>query len=120
MKIEQFPSRVRAHLIPEPNGDLVYRCLGCGLEQDAETLLYTCPACDEVLLISDRRSDLVELEHRRPEGLHVAGRDFERRKRRLLVAAVEAAYRLGCSRGWSAHSAYHGYHCVSAFAYHEL
>ncbi len=57
MKIEQFPSRVRAHLIPEPNGDLVYRCLGCGLEQDAEALLYTCPACDEVLLISDRRSD---------------------------------------------------------------
>jgi DNA-directed RNA polymerase subunit RPC12/RpoP len=46
-----------AHLIPEPGGELVYRCLGCHAEHGIESLLYTCPDCGQVLLIHDRRFD---------------------------------------------------------------
>ena len=57
MNIDHFPDHIRPHLIPEPGGELVYRCLGCQAEHGIETLLYTCPACGNVLLIQDRRFD---------------------------------------------------------------
>ena len=30
MKPENFPDDIRPHLIPEPTGEMVYRCLECG------------------------------------------------------------------------------------------
>ena len=57
MKPEHFPETIRPHLIPDPAGDLFYRCLGCQAEHDIATLLYTCPDCGRVLLLHDRRFD---------------------------------------------------------------
>ena len=54
---EQFPEHIRAHLIPKPSGRLIYRCLGCSAEFGIEQLLYTCPACDQVLLLYDDQFD---------------------------------------------------------------
>lgn len=51
--INRFPPKIREHLIPEPSGDLVYDCLGCGAKHPPDELLYTCPQCGEVLLIED-------------------------------------------------------------------
>ena len=55
MKIDQFPSDIRPHLIPEPTGRMLYRCLGCGKKMGIERLLYTCPDCGSVLMLYDER-----------------------------------------------------------------
>ena len=55
MKLDQFPEAIRPHLIPKPDGEMIYRCLGCQKEHGIETLLYTCPDCGSVLLLHDRR-----------------------------------------------------------------
>jgi len=52
-----FPEEIRPHLIPEPGGELYYKCLGCDAEYGIEKLLYVCPACNQVLLIHDREQD---------------------------------------------------------------
>jgi threonine synthase len=57
MKAIDFPKDIRAQLIPEPSGRLVYACLGCGADHPADALLYTCPSCGGVLLIEDRDAD---------------------------------------------------------------
>ena len=57
MKPEQFPGDLRPHLIPKPEGDLVYRCLECGAEYDISQLLYTCPKCQGLFLLEDRAAD---------------------------------------------------------------
>ncbi len=57
MKIEQFPEDVRSHVLPEPGGEMFYRCLGCRKEFGIEHLVYTCPDCGSVLLLEDRRFD---------------------------------------------------------------
>jgi DNA-directed RNA polymerase subunit RPC12/RpoP len=57
MRLDQFPKAIQPHLIPEPGGELVYRCLGCQAEHGIESLLYTCPDCGQVLLLHDRRFD---------------------------------------------------------------
>ena len=57
MKIDQFPETIRPHLIPEPGGDMIYRCLGCQAEHGITSLLYTCPDCGQVLLLHDRQFD---------------------------------------------------------------
>lgn len=44
---------MRPHIIPKPQGRLIYRCLECNAEYEIERLLYTCPACSQVLLIED-------------------------------------------------------------------
>ncbi|MFC1533750.1 threonine synthase [Thermodesulfobacteriota bacterium] len=54
MKIDQFPEDIRPHLIPEPGGPMIYRCLGCNGEFGIEHLLYTCPDCGSVLLLQDK------------------------------------------------------------------
>lgn len=59
MKLEQFPEHIRPFLMPEPRGEMIYRCLGCRKEMDIHQLLYTCPSCGEVLLLEDRGFDLV-------------------------------------------------------------
>ena len=53
MKLEKIPAKIRPHIIPRPEGRLIYRCLGCKAEYDINRLLYTCPVCGQVLLIED-------------------------------------------------------------------
>ncbi|MBN1930324.1 MAG: threonine synthase [Desulfobacterales bacterium] len=57
MKLEDFPKEIQPYIIPKQNGELIYRCLNCGLEYDIDQLLYTCPHCGQVLLIYDRNFD---------------------------------------------------------------
>ena len=54
MKAEDFPQDIRPYLIPSHAGQLIYRCLGCGREYGIEKLVYTCPECEQVLLIYDQ------------------------------------------------------------------
>ncbi|MBN2419412.1 MAG: threonine synthase [Deltaproteobacteria bacterium] len=53
MKIDQFPEDIRPHLLPDPQGQMIYRCLSCKAEYDVDRLLYTCPGCGSVLLLHD-------------------------------------------------------------------
>ena len=57
MKLEDFPRDIQSLILPKPDGHLVYRCLGCGRTYGIEKLLYTCPACRQVLLIVDTAID---------------------------------------------------------------
>ncbi|MDO9262647.1 MAG: threonine synthase [Desulfosalsimonadaceae bacterium] len=57
MKPSDFPAYIQPHLIPEPSGALIYRCLGCGEEFGIQKLLYTCPTCGQVLLLQDPAFD---------------------------------------------------------------
>jgi threonine synthase len=54
MKIEQFPEDIRPFLLPEPTGEMFYRCLGCRSEYGIDRLLYTCPDCGSVLLLHNK------------------------------------------------------------------
>ncbi len=54
MKLDHFPDDIRSHLLPKPEGDLVYRCLECGTEYDISELLYTCPKCRGLFLLEDK------------------------------------------------------------------
>jgi len=54
MKTDQFPRDTQPYLIPEPRGDMFYRCLKCGKEFDIQELLYTCADCGGVLLLENR------------------------------------------------------------------
>jgi threonine synthase len=54
MKLADFPQTMQPYLVPQPSGKLLYRCLGCAAEFDIQKLLYTCPACGQVLLIYDQ------------------------------------------------------------------
>lgn len=53
MKLECFPEEIRPYILPVQEGRLIYRCLDCKHEYGIEKLLYTCPACGQVLLIYD-------------------------------------------------------------------
>jgi len=53
VKVNDFPKNIQPHIIPRPSGNLIYRCLGCGLEYGIEKLLYVCPKCHQVLLLQD-------------------------------------------------------------------
>ncbi len=57
MKINDFPQDIRPFIIPEPKGDLCYKCLGCLKEFPIAKLLYVCPECGEVLLLQNRKFD---------------------------------------------------------------
>ncbi len=57
MNLDLFPEDIRPHIIPEPKGELYYKCLGCDAEYGVENLLYVCPSCSQVLLIHDRNKD---------------------------------------------------------------
>ncbi|MGE5838793.1 MAG: threonine synthase, partial [Deltaproteobacteria bacterium] len=54
MRLNQFPEDIRPFLVPEPNGEMLYRCLGCRRELDISQLFYTCPECGSVLMLEDR------------------------------------------------------------------
>ncbi len=53
MKVKDFPKEIQEYLIPIQSTSMAYRCLGCHKEYDITKLLYTCPDCNEVLLIYD-------------------------------------------------------------------
>ncbi len=55
MKLADFPEDLRPHLIPQPSGEMVYRCLNCQAEYDLRELLYTCPRCRGLFLLVDRQ-----------------------------------------------------------------
>ena len=57
MRTENFPEHIRQYLIPQPRGHVVYQCLGCEAEYDISRLLYTCPECRSVLLLTDLSFD---------------------------------------------------------------
>jgi len=57
MKLDQFPEDIRPYLIPEPKGEMRYRCLGCEAEFSVDQLLYTCPTCGMILLLYDKNFD---------------------------------------------------------------
>ena len=56
MRIERFPEDIRPYLIPQPAGEMVYRCLGCSETFGIDELHYVCPHCRQVLLIEDLES----------------------------------------------------------------
>ncbi|MGB5156103.1 threonine synthase [Desulfobacterium sp. N47] len=60
MKPDNFPEEIRPFIMPNHQGNLVYRCLGCGKEHSIKNLLYTCPDCGKVLLIHDLNFDLLK------------------------------------------------------------
>jgi threonine synthase len=60
MRLDQFPEDIRPYLIPEPSGEMVYRCLGCRGELGIERLLYTCPECGSVLMLEDKKADRLQ------------------------------------------------------------
>jgi threonine synthase len=53
VKPEDFPQEIKPFILPNHNSELIYRCLGCGKAYGIEKLLYTCPDCQQVLLIYD-------------------------------------------------------------------
>ncbi|MBN2032354.1 MAG: threonine synthase [Deltaproteobacteria bacterium] len=57
MKLEDFPEPIQSRLLPRPEGEMRYRCLGCKGETGIDRLLYTCPECGSVLMLYDRTFD---------------------------------------------------------------
>ena len=51
---DYIPEDIKPYILPRPQGELYYKCLGCGAEHSVDELLYVCPACSEVLLIHNR------------------------------------------------------------------
>ncbi len=87
MRIEEMSPAERQGLLPQPGGDLAYRCLGCGSFFGIDRLLYTCPTCGEVLLIEDRAFDQLK---KRP------GREWRQildRRRMLNLPALKGILR---------------------------
>ena len=69
MKIDQFPADIRENLLPEPWGQMMYRCIGCKREFDIARLLYTCPECGSVLLLHLKDMDPIR---------HVGGKQWQK------------------------------------------
>lgn len=87
MNLDLFPEDIRHHMIPEPKGRLIYRCLGCGSEHPVEKLLYVCPDCNAVLLLhNEHQSDL----HQIPGETWQRIFDF---RRMLKIPALKGIYR---------------------------
>ena len=87
MRPEAFPESIRPHLVPEPSGELIYRCLGCAATYGIQRLLYTCPDCGSVLLLVD--PDFQRLQALSGEEWH---RIFDHRKM-LNISALKGIYR---------------------------
>jgi len=57
MKIDNLPEQLQSHLLPKPQGNLVYQCLQCGAEYPIEEFLYTCPKCQGIFMLPDKDFD---------------------------------------------------------------
>ncbi|MEA1967540.1 MAG: threonine synthase [Thermodesulfobacteriota bacterium] len=87
MRPDNFPDNIKPYIIPQPKGDLCYRCLGCSCEFSIEKLLYVCPKCGEVLLIENR--DFDELKK-------INGKTWQKifdYRRMLNIPALKGIYR---------------------------
>jgi len=60
MKPEDFPQHIQKHLIPDSTGEMVYSCLGCNTEFGINRLLYVCPECGSVLLLTDKKPERIK------------------------------------------------------------
>ncbi|NVL90367.1 MAG: threonine synthase [Desulfobacterales bacterium] len=86
MKIKDFPEKIQPYLIPKPTGHVVYQCLGCAAEYDISRLLYTCPACGSVLMLTDL--DFDRIKNTLPDTWHQI---FDYRKM-LNIPALQGIY----------------------------
>jgi threonine synthase len=87
MNLDIFPEDIRPHIIPKVQGDLYYKCLGCGAEHSIEKLLYVCPECGQVLLIQDRNAHCL---HKIPGKVWQKIFDF---RKMLKIPALKGIYR---------------------------
>jgi len=87
VKLTNFPKKIRQNIIPQHKGELIYRCLSCEREFGIKKLLYTCPECGQVLLISDRNFNLLK----KTDG-KTWRRIFDYRKM-LTIPALKGIYR---------------------------
>jgi len=87
MKLDLFPEDIKPYIIPKPDGELYYKCLGCSAEYSVEKLLYVCPDCGKVLLLHDRNaSDLKKIPGKLWQKI------FDYRKM-LKIPALKGIYR---------------------------
>ncbi|MDR3135722.1 MAG: threonine synthase [Deltaproteobacteria bacterium] len=50
-----FPEDLKPFLAPSPSGDMGYDCLACGARHAPDQLLYSCPSCGGLLMLTDRK-----------------------------------------------------------------
>lgn len=87
MKPENFPKDIQPFIVPQPQGDLFYQCLGCNAAYTIKELLYVCPECGQVLLIHNRNFD--ELKK-------IPGKTWQKifdYRRMLNIPALKGIYR---------------------------
>lgn len=87
MKPADFPSDIKDLILPSPDGEMIYRCLGCGSEHGIDELLYVCPSCDSVMMLHET-TDLVKRKADGPTWRKVL--DY---RRMLNIPAVKGIYR---------------------------
>lgn len=87
MKLADFPENIQKNLIPASDGELIYRCLGCGHEFGINNLLYVCPDCGKVLLLHDNKPEKIKA---------VSGEDWRKifdYRKMLNIPALKGIYR---------------------------
>ena len=87
MKTSDFPSDIQEYIIPEPTGELFYKCLGCDAEFSINKPLYVCPDCGQVLLIHDKHAESLK---------KISGRKWQKIfdfRRALNISAFKGIYR---------------------------
>jgi threonine synthase len=87
VKADDFPEEIRPYLMPSHEGQLIYRCLGCGGEYGIKKLLYTCPECRQVMLIDDQNAFRLK---------NISGKRWQRifdYRKMLNVNALKGIYR---------------------------
>ncbi|MBW2367861.1 MAG: threonine synthase [Deltaproteobacteria bacterium] len=87
MKQADFPQEIQSALIPFPRGQLRYRCLGCRRTYNIQKLLYTCPDCEQVLLLEDAHFDRLK------ETAGVMWRRIFDHRKMLTIPALKGIYR---------------------------
>ncbi len=87
LNLDIFPEEIRSHIIPEPKGELYYKCLGCDAEYGIDKLLYVCPDCNQVLLIHDRHEEQLK---------NISGATWQKifdYRKMLKIPALKGIYR---------------------------
>lgn len=87
MKPSDFPSDIRDLILPSPDGEMIYRCLGCGSEHGIDELLYVCPNCGSVMMLHETSN----LATRKADG--PTWRKVLDYRRMLNIPALKGIYR---------------------------